>query len=119
MRIVLLISLFLSALCSEVIDNVSKGEILFVKHCVSCHTIGIKSNIGPDLNAASYKLTKREVRMHIENPTRILKDFDKSKVVMPVIPLSNDDIYALAEYIDSLEVHKIWIKSPIKPLHKF
>ncbi len=119
MKVILLISVFVSSLFSEVIDNISKGEILFIKNCVSCHTIGTKNNIAPDLKTTSYKRTKKEIRAHIENPTRILKDFNYKQKTMPKIKLSNDEIYSIAEYIDSLEVHKVWIKSPIKPLLKF
>jgi len=78
-----------------------------------------KNNVGPNIKSTSFKRTKQEIRAYVTKPARVSNDFGHKEESMPTLNLSSDDVYSIVEYIDSLQRHKIWMKSPVKPLVKF
>jgi len=65
--------------------------------------------MGPDFNIVSYTRTKEEIQQYAENPSSLYRKFGYSANAMPTLPLNEDDLSDIAEYISSLQPFKKWM----------
>ncbi|MEJ2689509.1 MAG: cytochrome c [Deltaproteobacteria bacterium] len=73
------------------------GSVLFKeKGCIQCHSYkGKGGRMGPDLTAVGERLSARQIRNYIKNPSA-----QNPKARMPTISnLSTTEIWALASYL--------------------
>jgi mono/diheme cytochrome c family protein len=67
--------------------------------------------MGKDFNLVSYERKKEEIMRYIENPNANFKEFGYSSNAMPKFPLKPEEIRDVAEYVDSLQKFKKWMKN--------
>jgi len=104
----ILILLILSALTlSADIDN---GKDVYAQNCVFCHSVNMGTGMGPDFNMVSYTRKKDEIVKYISSPSTMYRKFGYSSNAMPELRIPPQDIDDVAEYIDSLQSFKIWMK---------
>jgi cytochrome c551/c552 len=95
--------------CEKKID----GEALFKSYCTSCHSANYNQLIGPGLAGTTSKydldwiiaFTKNSRKLVYEDkdPIAIRVYEEYNKVIMPAQPVTDKEVIAIFEYIDSLE----------------
>lgn len=90
--------------------DIAEGEKIYKAYCVICHTVNGGNAMGPDFNIVSYTRKKDDIAAYIKDPDSNFKRFGYSANAMPTLPLTEDEITAVAEYIDSLQPFKKWMK---------
>ena len=91
------------------LQNFDRGQYLFGRDCVACHTIGHGDGIGPDLlgitNVRSHQWLTRMIQtpqqlLDAKDPiaTALLKKYNN--VPMPNVSVSNDELNYLIGYIE-------------------
>jgi len=89
--------LFLLFSCNTPIPD-NRGETLYKAKCLSCHNANPTQigALGPEIAGSSYELIKQKT----QNRTYPKGYVSKRKTnIMPKIPLSNEDMLALEEYL--------------------
>jgi mono/diheme cytochrome c family protein len=104
--IVILIVLFKINLSA----SVENGKKLYLSNCAICHTVNGGNAFGKDFNIVSYTRKKEDIKAYTRNPYENFKRFGYSANAMPTLPLKDKEIDDIADYIDSLQVFKIWMK---------
>lgn len=76
------------------------GEKLFEQYsCKSCHTIyGDGGTTGPDLSHEGQKRNAKWIINYLKNPKAVFPN-----TVMPVVPLTNDEMRIIADYLTNLK----------------
>lgn len=84
------------------------GRYLFTKQCAACHTIGHGDRIGPDLLGVTTVRDRAWLVRFIREPEKLLAEGDPTatalfqkfnQVQMPKLPLGNDDMDSLLEFM--------------------
>ncbi len=70
----------------------------------------MKGGMGEDFNIVSYKRKKADIVKYVRTPSKMFREFGYAANAMPKIPLSEEQIKDVSEYIDSLQKFKIWMK---------
>lgn len=92
------------------IDKLDHGEDLFRRRCQSCHTVGAGEAIGPDLLGVVDRRDRGWLQRWLKNPDQVLAAQDPTatelyakyqQLVMPNLRLSDEDVEALINYLDS------------------
>ena len=88
--------------------TIANGEILFKKHCVSCH--GIQDDgIGPPLGGITNLLSKKDLTSYINNPSKVIESGNERalalkaryKLMMPSFEhIGETEISSILSYID-------------------
>lgn len=90
------------------LDLGGAGRYLFTKQCAACHTIGHGDTIGPDLLGVTTLRDRTWLVRFIREPDKMLAEKDPiatalfqkyNQVQMPRLPLGNDDMDALIEFM--------------------
>ena len=68
------------------------------------------NTFGKDFNIVSYSRTKEEIKDYVKRPGMIFRKFGYVANAMPTLPLTQDEIQDVADYIDSLQPFKKWMK---------
>jgi len=105
----LLISLFIIFVSLNA--DIIKGEEVYAQNCGNCHRTDMKGGMGKDFNLVSYSRKREDIIRYIRDPSRMYREFGYSANAMPKLPLSEDEIEDVAEYIDSLQKFKKWMKT--------
>ncbi|HIP17991.1 c-type cytochrome [Sulfurovum sp. ST-21] len=105
-QITILLSLLLG---TELLADIEKGKAAYTANCAICHTVNGGRAMGPDFNIVSYTRTKEEIQQYAENPSSLYRKFGYSANAMPTLPLNEDDLSDIAEYISSLQPFKKWM----------
>ena len=106
-KIIILILLLTASLMADV----KAGEKIFKSTCSICHTVdGSKSRMGPDFNIVSYTRPKKAIAEYVRDPYRMYEAFGYSANAMPTLPLTDQEILDVADYIDSIQPFKKWMK---------
>jgi len=106
----IIIKLFLLLFTIASILNAASGEKVYLQNCANCHSINMSGGMGPDFNIVSYKRKKEVIKNYILNPTVGYKELGYSANAMPRLPLKEDELEAIAEFIDALQPFKEWMK---------
>lgn len=101
--------LFLFLLTNAIAD-VKAGKDIYLTHCANCHSNHMNSGLGKDFNIVSYTRTKEEVKEYVKNPGSAYRAFGYPANAMPTLPLDDLEIQDVADYIDSLQPFKKWMK---------
>jgi len=104
----LFITLFLIALSLNA--DIENGKSVYAQNCGNCHRVDMKGGMGKDFNMVSYSRKKEDVVKYVRSPSRMFRKFGYDSNAMPKIPLSEEEITDVSEYIDSLQVFKVWMK---------
>lgn len=91
-------------------NNISKGKELFGAYCSICHSVTGKQSLGPDLNLVSYSKHKEQIKKYIVDPSQYYEEFGYSANAMPKLPLTNEEVDFVVDYIDSIQPFKVWMK---------
>jgi len=90
--------------------NVENGKAVFAANCATCHTVNGGSALGPDMNIVSYTRKKEDLEDYSRDPYKFYKTFGYSANAMPTLPLEDQEFKDVADYIDSLQPFKKWMK---------
>lgn len=90
--------------------NVEKGREIYLEYCANCHSVSMTGGLGKDFNLVSYERKKEEIIRYAANPGNYFRTFGYSANAMPQLPLSEEQITNVADYIDSLQPFKKWMK---------
>ncbi|HMF98751.1 MAG TPA: SCO family protein [Vicinamibacterales bacterium] len=86
------------------------GQYTFGYHCAACHTLGAGTRIGPDLAGVTSRRERDWLRRFIAAPDRMNATGDPiaialraeyGKVRMPNLDLSDDDVDAVIDYLET------------------
>jgi len=105
----LLISLFIMFISLNA--DIIKGEEVYAQNCAICHRIDMRGGMGKDFNIVSYTRKREDIIRYVTNPSKMYKEFGYSANAMPKLPLNEDEIKNVAEFIDSLQTFKRWMKT--------
>jgi len=90
--------------------DIENGKDVYAQNCGNCHRVDMKGGMGEDFNIVSYNRKKEDVVKYVRTPSKMFREFGYAANAMPKIPLSEEDIKDVSEYIDSLQVFKKWMK---------
>ena len=90
--------------------NIERGKAVFSANCAICHTVNGGNSLGPDMNIVSYTRRKAEIEHYAKDPYSLYKTFGYSANAMPTLPLEDQEFKDVADYIDSLQPFKKWMK---------
>jgi len=107
LKIILLIIMICATF---VYADIKNGIYVYKTHCANCHSVKMEGGMGRDFNLVSYDRRKEQIVSYIQNPSMNFREFGYSANAMPKIALDEEDIYDVAEYIDSLQKFKKWMK---------
>lgn len=103
-------SLFLALLSFTTLNaNIEAGKAAYAANCAICHTVNGGRALGPDFNIVSYTRTKEEIMQYAKDPYSLYAKFGYSANAMPTLPLEDQTLSDIAEYIDSLQPFKKWM----------
>ncbi len=101
------ILLFFISLASA---DVEKGFEIYKTHCAGCHSVKMEGSMGRDFNLVSYDRKREDIIRYISDPNSTFREFGYSSNAMPKINIKPQDVNDVAEYIDSLQKFKKWMK---------
>jgi len=90
--------------------DIKKGKAVFAANCATCHTVNGGSALGPDMNIVSYTRKKKDIEAYAKDPYSHYEKFGYSANAMPTLPLEDEEFKDVADYIDSLQPFKKWMK---------
>ncbi len=91
--------------------DIENGKDVYAQNCGNCHRVDMKGGMGEDFNIVSYNRKKEDVVKYVRTPSKMFREFGYAANAMPKIPLSEEDIRDVSEYIDSIQVFKKWMKN--------
>jgi len=103
----LLITLFIITVTLNA--NIEDGKDVYAQNCANCHSTQMKGGMGKDFNLVSYTRKKEDIVKYIREPSRMFRKFGYSSNAMPTLPLTEQEISDVSEYIDSLQTFKKWM----------
>ncbi len=90
--------------------NIENGKEVYAQNCANCHSVSMTGGLGKDFNLVSYNRKKEDVIKYVNAPSMMYRKFGYSANAMPTIPLNPQDVHDVADYIDSLQSFKVWMK---------
>jgi protein SCO1/2 len=92
------------------IENFDRGQYLFGRDCIACHTIGHGDKIGPDLRGVTQTRDRKWLGLMIQKPDQLLSDKDPiaamllkkyNNVRMPNLWVTDEEMTLLIGYIEA------------------
>ncbi len=108
MKKIIILLVFLAA--TNLLANAEAGKKVYATYCAMCHTADGGQAYGPDFNIVSYTRKKKEIEDYTREPYAFYGAFGYSANAMPTLPLEDQEIKDVADYIDSLQPFKKWMK---------
>ena len=108
MKQIIILLAFLTG--TTLLADIEKGKAVFASNCATCHTVNGGSALGPDMNIVSYTRKKENIETYSKDPYSLYEKFGYSANAMPTLPLEDQEFKDVAEYIDSLQPFKKWMK---------
>lgn len=105
-----LIFLLLTFATTQLLADIEKGKAVYAANCAICHTVNGGSAMGPDFNMVSYTRKKSLIAQYAKDPYSLYDKFGYSANAMPTLPLEEQEFKDVADYIDSLQPFKKWMK---------
>jgi mono/diheme cytochrome c family protein len=105
--------LFLSGIilyASSLWADILRGEAVYQANCSQCHSTHMTGGYGRDFNLVSYTRKKAKIIAYVTDPSEMYKEFGYTANAMPTLPLPKNEIEDVADYIDSLQPFKKWMK---------
>ena len=96
---------------THLLADVEEGKAVYAANCAICHTINGGGAMGPDFNLVSYTRTKEAIASYAKDPYSLYEQFGYSANAMPTLPLKDKEFKDVAEYINSLQPFKKWMKN--------
>jgi len=96
-------------LFSAAFADADRGRAVYEANCAQCHSIHMTGGLGRDFNLVSYTRTKQQVIDYVESPDREYRKFGYSANAMPTLPLTEDEVKDVADFIDRLQPFKKWM----------
>ena len=100
----------ISLLGINLFADVENGKKLHLANCAICHTTNGGMAFGKDFNIVSYTSKKQDIKRYMKVPYENFKRFEYSANAMPTLPLKGSEINDIADYKDSLQPFKVWMK---------
>ena len=97
-------------LTTSLMADIVAGENVYKANCAICHTVNGGSLLGTDFNIVSYTRKKAMIAQYVRDPYSLYKEFGYSANAMPTLPLEEQEIEDVADYISSLQPFKKWMK---------
>ena len=94
---------------TNLVADITAGEQVYKANCAICHTINGGSALGPDLNIVAYTRTVDKIEQYTRDPYSLYEEFGYSANAMPTLPLEEQEIKDVADYISSLQPFKKWM----------
>ncbi len=100
---------------AQKLPNLSKAEDIYKFRCVSCHSLGAEEGLGPGLQGVTKKRERAWLFRWLKEPDKMLAEKDPiatelynryQKILMPNLRLSDADVNALIEYLESISPAK-------------
>jgi len=108
MKQIIILLTFLTG--TTLLADIEKGKAVFAANCATCHTVNGGNALGPDMNIVSYARKKEKIMQYAKDPYSLYKEFGYSANAMPTLPLEDQEFKDVADYIDSLQPFKKWMK---------
>ncbi len=99
---------------TNLMADIVAGKSVYKTNCAICHTINGGSGLGKDFNIVSYTRTKAKIAQYARDPYSLYKEFGYSANAMPTLPLEEQEVKDVADYISSLQPFKKWMKKSKK-----
>jgi len=90
--------------------DVEKGKKVYDANCAQCHSIHMTGGLGRDFNLVSYTRKKEDIISYVQDPYSMYEKFGYNANAMPTLPLEKEEIENVADFIDSLQPFKEWMK---------
>ena len=100
----------ISLLGINLFADIENGKKLHLANCAICHTTNGGMAFGKDFNIVSYTRKKEDIKAYMKDPYENFKRFGYDANAMPTLPLKENEIEDIADYIDSLQTIKVWMK---------
>ena len=104
------LSFILLLLATNINADIKAGRDVYLINCANCHSINMSGSLGKDFNIVSYNRTIEEIKTYVKKPDMVFRSFGYPANAMPTLPLDREEIQNVAEYIDSLQPFKKWMK---------
>jgi len=108
MKKIIILLVFLTT--THLLADAEAGKKIYAAYCAICHTVNGGEAMGPDFNMVSYTRKKKEIENYTREPYEFYKAFGYSANAMPTLPLEDQEFKDVADYIDSLQPFKKWMK---------
>ena len=95
---------------TSLLADIENGKLVYAANCATCHKVNGGSALASDFNIVSYTRHKEEIEAYAKDPYALHKAFGYSANGMPTLPLEDYEFRDVAEYIDSLQPFKKWMK---------
>ena len=105
-----IIIIIISLLGINLFADIENGKKLHLANCAICHTTNGGMAFGKDFNIVSYTRKKEDIKAYMKDPYENFKRFGYDANAMPTLPLKENEIEDIADYIDSLQTFKVWMK---------
>ena len=106
MKLIITLFIFVFTLSA----NIENGKDVYAQNCANCHRTDMKGGMGQDFNIVSYNRKKADIVKYVRTPSQMFREFGYTANAMPTLPLSEDEIKDVSEFIDSLQPFKVWMK---------
>ena len=100
----------ISLLGINLFADIENGKKLHLANCAICHTTNGGMAFGKDFNIVSYTRKKEDIKAYMKDPYENFKRFGYDANAMPTLPLKENEIEDIADYIDSLQTFKVCMK---------
>jgi mono/diheme cytochrome c family protein len=110
MKMKIKLSFILLLLATNIYADIKAGKEVYLVNCANCHSINMSGSLGKDFNIVSYTRTKEEIIAYATKPELVFRSFGYPANAMPTLPLDEEEIKNVADYIDSLQPFKKWMK---------
>ena len=105
------LTLFLALnITTTLMADVERGKAVYAANCGICHTVNGGNALGPDFNMVSYTRPKEAIEAYAKDPYSFYESFGYDANAMPTLPLEDQEFKDVADYIDSLQPFKKWMK---------
>ncbi len=106
--------LLIPIITTSIYADIERGKKVYAANCAQCHSTKMTGGLGRDFNLVSYTRTKEEIADYTRDPYSMYKKFGYSANAMPTLPLEEQNIIDIADYIDSIQPFKKWMKKEKK-----
>jgi len=106
--------LFALVITTHLQADVTAGKLVYEANCATCHSTNMTGGLGRDFNLVSYTREKKDIEQYAKDPYSLYKKFGYSANAMPTLPLTDKEFKDVADYIDSLQPFKEWMKKKKK-----
>ena len=102
--------LLIPMMTSTLFADIERGKKVYDANCAQCHSTHMTGGLGKDFNLVSYTRKKKDIIAYVRDPDSMYRKFGYSANAMPTLPLETEEIEDVADFIDSLQPFKEWMK---------